>query len=68
MKYHFNFDKWLTHCIIYLLFFIGLMLVVLLLLALGQYLEMAGAVTLLVLCCTVMSLVFAAVMACEKSD
>ena len=68
MKYHFNFDKWLAHCIIYLLFFLGLMLVVLLLLALGQYLGMVGEIVLIISCCTVMSLVFAAIMAFEKPN
>ena len=68
MKYRFNLEKWLAHSLVYLLFFIGLMLAVLLLIALGQYLEMAGAVVLIVLCCTVMSILFAAVVSFEKSD
>ena len=68
MKYRFNFDKWLAHCIIYLLFFLGLMLVVLLLLALGQYLGMVGEIVLIISCCIVMSLVFAAIMAFEKPN
>lgn len=68
MKYRFNLEKWVYYCLNCLVFFIGLMFVVLLLLSLGQYLEMTGAVTLLILCCAVMSVLFAAIAAFEKSD